>query len=376
MTRSFGLPQFAAFLVLVAIVWAGFGIGDHALRIGVIAPLTGPASIYGISMRNGIRLAADAVNAGGGIAGQRLELVFADDANDKITAAEAARNLIYRDNVKLVIGTVSSDATMNVQRVCEKARIPMLTSVSTNPFITRVGSRYSFRCLTDDTVQASELASFAVRTLQLRRVAILHDSNKYGSMGARVYAARATELGQSIIANVAFDGDTVNFTKHLESIRPLNPDGLLIWGLAQESGLIVRQARELGMGMPVLGGDGMAPAGFLDLAGPAAEGAVVTMPFNPAKGGQAAQAFMERYRGAFGSDPDSFAAHSFDALHLAASALRSSAERGIPLREALAAITAYDGVTGKGGFDASGNETRPVELARVQGGRFVPAVGQ
>ena len=270
----------------------------------------------------------------------------------------------------------SVGSASGVSRKPPPAVRPMLTSVSTNPFITRVGFRYSFRCLTDDTVQASELASFAVRTLQLRRVAILHDSNKYGSMGARVYAARAAELGQSIVANAAFDGGTINFTKQLESIRPLNPDGLLIWGLAQESGLIVRQARELGLRMSVLGGDGMAPAGFLDLAGPAAEGAVVTMPFNPAKGGEAAQQFAARYQGEFGSDPDSFAAHGYDSLQLAASALRSSVERGIPLRDALAAITSYDGVTGKGGFDASGNETRPVELARVQNGRFVPVTGQ
>ncbi len=373
MPRSFGLPQLVALLVFAAIIWAGFGIGDAAIRVGVIAPFTGSNSICGISMRNGIRLATDEVNAGGGIAGRRLELVLADDANDRLTAAEAARNLIYRENVKLVIGSVNSDTAMNVQRVCEKARIPVLTPGSTAPVITRVGFRYTFRCLADDTAQASELAAFAIRTLQLRRVAIFHDSGTDGSTGARAYAGQAARLGQSIVAAIPFDGGTVNFVRHLESIRPLNPDGLLIWGFVQESGLLVRQARELGMHMPVLGGNGMAPAGFPDLAGPAAEGAIVTMPFNPAKLGQTTQAFMERYRGAFGSDPDSFAAHGFDALHLAASALRSSAERGIPVRDALAAFTTYDGVTGKGGFDASGNETRPVELARVLGGRFVPA---
>lgn len=372
MTRSFGLPQLIAFLMFAGLIWAGLGGSGNVVRIGVIAPLSGPASVYGTSMRNGLRVAADAVNTAGGIAGQRIELVFADDGNDKVVAAEAARDLAYRQNVKMIIGTVSSDATMNVQRVCEKARIPMLTPVSTNPFITRVGFRYSFRCLTDDTVQAAELAAVSVRSLNLRRVAILHDSNKYGSMGARIYAAKAVELGQSIIATVDFDSGSSNFAKQLERIRPLNPDGLLVWGLARESALIVRQARELGMLMPVLGGDGMAPAGFLSIAGPAAEGAIVTMPFNPARGGQAVQQFVEQYRLAFESDPDSFAAHGYDALQLAATALRSSVERGIALRDALASISSYEGVTGKGGFDASGNETRPVELALVRNGRFIP----
>lgn len=376
MTRSIGLPQFIAFLVLAALVWAGMGSGGSSLRIGVIAPLSGPASVYGSSMRNGLKIAADVINEAGGIAGQRIELIPANDQNDKLVAAEAARDLVYRQNVKMIIGTVSSDATMNVQRVCEKARIPMLTPVSTNPFITRVGFRYSFRCLTDDTVQAAELAAFSVRSMQLRRVAILHDANKYGSMGARVYAAKAAELGQSITATIAFDGGVTNFAKQLEQLKPLNPDGLLVWGLARESGLIVRQARELGMRMPILGGDGMAPAGFLGIAGPAADGSIVTMPFNPARGGQAVQQFTEQYRREFGSDPDSFAAHGYDALQLAATALRSSAERGVALREALASINTYEGVTGKGGFDASGNETRPVELAQVQSGRFVPLARQ
>jgi len=372
MQRSFGLPQVIALLVLSALIWTGLGTGGNLVKIGVITPLTGSTAVYGLAVRNGLRMAAEGINVAGGISGRRIELLFADEANDKIAAAEAARDLIYRQGVVMIIGTVSSDATMNVQRVCERARVPMLTSVSTNPFITRVGFRYSFRCLTDDTVQAAELAGISVRSMKLRSVAILHDSNKYGSMGARVYAVKAAELGQSIPANVAFENGTSNFAKQLESIKLMNPDGLLVWGLARESALIVRQARELGMRMPVLGGDGMSTTGFLDIAGPAAEGVVVTMPFNPARGGETTKRFMEQYRREFGSEADSFAAHGYDALQLAAMALKAATERGIPLRDALAAINTYEGVTGRGGFDATGNETRPVELALVKAGRFVP----
>ncbi|HNW36013.1 MAG TPA: ABC transporter substrate-binding protein, partial [Candidatus Ozemobacteraceae bacterium] len=300
MQRSFGLPQVIALLVISALIWAGLGTGGNSVKIGVIAPLTGSTAVYGLSMRNGLRMATESINAAGGIGGRRIELLFIDEENDKIAAAVAARDLIYRQGAVMIIGAVSSDATMNVQRICERAQVPMLTSVSTNPFITRVGFRYSFRCLTDDIVQASDLAGNSVRSMKLRRVAILHDSNKYGSMGARVYAAKATELGQSIPASVAFDGGMTNFARQLESLKALNPDGLLIWGLARESALIVRQARELGMQMPILGGDGMSTAGFLDIAGPAAEGAVVTMPFNPTRGGEATKRFTEQYQREFG----------------------------------------------------------------------------
>ncbi|HEY9069284.1 MAG TPA: ABC transporter substrate-binding protein [Candidatus Ozemobacteraceae bacterium] len=372
MKHFFGLPQLIALLVIGALIWTGLGSGGTTLKIGVITPLSGPTAVYGLSMRNGLNLAAAAVNAAGGIGGRRLELVFIDEANDKIVAAEAARELIYRQNAELVIGAVSSDATMNVQRVCERARVPLLTSVSTNPFITRVGFRYTFRCLSDDTVQAEALARMAVNRLKLRRVAILHDSNKYGSMGARIYGEKAAALGQAIPVSVAFDSGMTNFSPLLDSIRQQNPDGLLVWGLARESALIVRQARELGMRMQVLGGDGMATMGFLDLAGPAAEGALVTMPFNPTRGGETTRRFLEEYQQSYGAEADSFAAHGYDALQLAATAFRTALGRGMSLRDALASISSYQGVTGPGGFDASGNETRPVELAIVKAGRFVP----
>ncbi|HOY66305.1 MAG TPA: ABC transporter substrate-binding protein [Candidatus Ozemobacteraceae bacterium] len=372
MKHVFGFPQLVALLVIGSLIWAGLGTGGNTLKIGVIAPLSGSTAVYGLAMRNGLNLAATAINAAGGIGGRTVELVYLDESNDKLVAAEATRELIYRQNVALVIGAVSSDATMNVQRICERARVPLLTSVSTNPFITRVGFRYTFRCLSDDTVQAESLARTAVRRLNLRRVAIIHDSNKYGSMGARVYAEKAAALGQAIPVSVAFDSGMTNFSPLLESIRQQNPDGLLVWGLARESALIVRQARELGMRMPILGGDGMATTGFLDLAGPAAEGALVTMPFNPTRGGEVTRRFLEDYQRAYGTEADSFAAHGYDALQLAATAFRTAGERGIPVREALAGISAYQGVTGPGGLDATGNETRPVELSVVKAGRFVP----
>ena len=361
-----------AILALGAVAWFGLADTGATWNIGIIGPLTGSASPYGLGQKNGAKLAIDQINAAGGINGRRISGIFIDDANEKVKAAEVARELIYRQGVHLILGSISSDNTMNLQRLCERAQVPLLTSVSTNPFITRVNFAYTFRCLSDDDVQARELANYTTGKLNLRRVAIIHDSNKYGSQGARTYAAIARSLGQTITLSESFDGGSTNFRTQLERIKAATPDGLLIWGLVNESALVARQARELGLNMPIFGGDGMAPDAFLYLAGMAAEGTVLTFPFDPLRGGDQARKFNSEYRQAFGQGPDSFAAHAYDGIMLLAQAIRASDGTTAGIRDALARINEYQGVTGKGGFDASGNETRPVQLARIQNGAFIP----
>ncbi|MFZ2958996.1 MAG: ABC transporter substrate-binding protein [Candidatus Ozemobacteraceae bacterium] len=376
MNRSwkFAYPSVAVLLIVIGVLFIVFRERSNRIVIGVIGPLSGNAASYGIAQKNGIRLALDQINAAGGINGRKLEGVFLDDANDKVVAAEAGRDLLYKRNAVAIIGTVSSDNTMNLQRLCERARIPLLTAVSTNPFITRVHFSFSFRCLADDAVQARELARYTSQTLNLRRVAILHDTNKYGSAGARTYRQVATSLGQEIIINEGFDNGAVNFRSQLEKVRASNPDGLLIWGLYRESALALRQAREMGITVPAFGGDGMALPDFLALAGTAAENAVLTFPFNPAQGGDRTKRFLEEYRKAFGLEADSFSAHGYDAMGLLARAISKSDMTGPGIRDALARTGSYEGVVGNGALDETGNETRPVQLARVQAGAFVPMI--
>lgn len=370
-TSRYLYPVLAVVFVF-AILWAGFSRPGNQLKIGVVGPLSGPAAAYGLAQRNGVRLAVDQINAAGGINNRKLEAIFVDDANDKVKAAEAGRDLLYKNGVVALIGAITSDNTMNLQRLAEAARIPLLTCVSTNPFITRVNFAYSFRTLADDMVQARELARHTVQGLSLRRVAILHDNNKYGSEGARTYQREARALGQEIVAYEGYNGGDTNFIAQLERIRSANPDGLLIWGLFQESGLALRQARELGITVPAFGGDGMALPDFLSIAGKAAEGTVLTFPFDPGRGGERARRFLEEYRKAYGTEADSFAAHGYDALGLIARAIATSDSTPQGIRDALLRIGPYEGVVGPGGLDQTGNETRAVQLARVKDGAFVP----
>ncbi|MBF0543984.1 MAG: ABC transporter substrate-binding protein [Candidatus Riflebacteria bacterium] len=369
--NTFFLPVIALLLTILGLFFI-WGNKKPRFIVGVIGPLTGPASPYGKAQKNGVLLAASIINKSNSAAGRTIEVIPIDDKNDKIVAAEAARDLIYKKGAFVIIGAISSDNTMNIQRVCEMAKIPMITAVSTNPFITRVNFSYTFRCLADDNTQAAELAGLTSGKMNLRRMAIIHDDNKYGSEGARTYKKVAEKLGQQIVAMEPYSGGASNFRDQIEKIRKFAPDGLVIWGLFRESALILRHAREANLNVPVFGGDGMALPAFLDLAGPAAENTVLTYPFDPSRGGLEATKFIESYRKAYQEDPDSFAAHGYDAMRLVGMALANSDGTSEKLRDALIRIKSYDGTIGKGGFDETGNETRPVQLARVKNGAFNP----
>ena len=345
---------------------------QRPLRIGVLIPMRGPAQIYGQSKRQGIELARDQINGEGGVSGRPLEILFRDDQNDPVVAADRCRDLIYQDGAVAIIGAVSSGNTMAVQWLCERAGVPLLTACSTNPFITRMHFRYSFRCLPDDTLQAQEIAFHSLRQQQIRHMAILFDADEYGTAGARTYHTAAAALGQKVVLMQAYEPGTANFRTHLQALQAAKPDGVLIWGLARESGLIVRQIRESGWSVPIYGADGMAVRRFLDLAGRTAEGCIMTSPFHPGHRQEKAQRFVQAFQARFHTPPDSFAAFGYDSLFLIAEAIRAEQGTSAGIRRGLAGIQGFTGVTGECRFDASGNLNRPIRLARVENGTFVP----
>ncbi|MBF0409350.1 MAG: ABC transporter substrate-binding protein [Candidatus Riflebacteria bacterium] len=371
MNNRFFIPSLALILAVAGIYFT-WGGKTNRIIIGVIGPLTGPAAAYGKSHESGIQLAVSHINSAGNTAGKVIEVISADDQNDKVIAAEAARDLIYKKGAALIIGAISSDNTMNIQRICEIAKVPVITAVSTNPFITRVNFPYSFRCLSDDNVQANELARYTVEKLGIRRIAIIHDTNKYGSEGARTYRRNAEKLGQKIVAMEEFSAGDINFRTQISRIKKASPEGIVIWGLFKESAMVLKHCREAGINVPAFGGDGMALPAFLTLAGISAENTVLTYPFDPERGGLDAARFIESYQKRYNILPDSFAAHGYDAMKLVGMAIMTSDGTSDSIRDSLSRIRSYSGVAGKGGLDETGNETRRVQLAFVKNGAFVP----
>ncbi len=347
---------------------------DGAL-VAVIGPLTGRASAYGISQREGATLAAEDLAALGGPERLRMRLVFADDEADQTKAGALARDLVARDGVAAFVGAINSDCTHQLEMVAVKLHVPQLTTASTDPTITDTGSPWIFRCLADDVLQAKAIArrifgGGARRTS--RPVALLAQNNRYGRMGIAEVARAAEVAGARVVLHEGFESGTSEFARLADRVAAARPEAIVVWGFYREGAALVRALRAAGVAAEILAGDGLVSPEFPRLAGEAAEGTVVTYPFDPL-GSERARIFARRFEARFGHAPDSFAAHAYDAVAcLAAAAARAGSWDPARVRAQLAATRAHPGVTGDLSFDATGNDVRPVRLARVERGRFVP----
>lgn len=338
-----------------------------------MGPLTGPAKGYGISQRDGVALAAGEINAHSRETGLRVELVVVDDEADMSAAGDRLVDLIYTHEVNAIIGAINSAVTHVVQMVAAKTHVPMITTTSTDPSITRAGSYYTFRCLPDDLLQGRALADRLFRIDGRRHVALLRQDNRYGKMGGSEIARIAKAKGRPLMSDAFFDGKAERFDREVDALRRAGPDALVIWGLYKPAGLLVKALRDAGLSFPVYGADGMAHPGFLEHAKDAADGVVMTFPFDPCRDDPVTRAFLERFRERFGYEADSFAAHSYDAMMIIWSAIRQGrcTDRDC-IKDLMLKTRNHHGVTGVITLDKDGNDTREVELAVVRNGRFVP----
>ena len=341
------------------------------IKVGVMGPLTGPAAAYGLSQRRGVELAAADVNASGELGRARVELVVADDQAKMSLAGNIIVRMIHTDGIAALIGAINSSCTHVAQMVTVKNLVPMITTTSTDPSITRAGSPWTFRCLSDDILQASELGRYIFSRRSLERVALLMQNNRYGKMGGRVLARMAKKEKRPLVLERLFEGKATDFSGDVDALIKARAAAVVIWGLYRPSALLVRKIRAAGWTGLILGADGLVSPAFLEIAGRAAEGVIVTFPFNPTSSDPVRQGFIRRYQRRYGHSPDSFAAHSYDALGLIVAAIKRKGASRHNIKDGLALTRDYHGVTGHITLDKEGNDTRRVQLARVARGRFV-----
>lgn len=342
------------------------------MPIAVVGPLSGRAAAYGLSQKEGATLAAEEANARGPVAGATIRLVFGDDGADQARAGALARDFATVGEVAAFVGAINSDCTHQIEMVSVKLHVPQITTASTDPTITDTGSPWIFRCLADDVLQAKAIADRLFAPGGARSVALLSQDNRYGRMGIEEVAKAAAARGAKVVLREEFPSGTTDFSAFATRTGLAAPDAIVVWSLYREGAGLVRALRDAGVGAPVWAGDGLVAPEFLRLAGEAAEGATVTYPFDP-DASEASRDFVRRFTARFGHVPDSFAAHGYDAvLCLVAAAKRAGSWDRRALREEIAATKDLVGATGLLAFDATGNDTRPVRLARVAGGAFVP----
>ncbi len=343
------------------------------IRIGVISMLSGEgARPNGRDLGRAARLAADEANAGGGLrvgaARRKVVILEEDDRSSPDAALEAARRLINSERVVALVGPQFSTNAIPAARLAEQQRIPMICPLSTHPDTT-ADKRYVFRIPYVDTFQGAVLARFASDALGASRAAVLFDvSSVYNKTLAEVFQRTFTAMGGTIVAWEPYTTDNnTDFVPQLRRIAQAAPDLLFLPNYADDVLLQARQAGALGLDATLLGGDGWDGPAFA--SEPAFEGSYYTTPWYADEGTAKSQAFGAAFRRVYGEAPTEVGATAYDAVTLIFAAIEN-ARRADPqaIRDALAAMVAFPGVTGTISYRSGGDPRKSATVVRIQGG--------
>lgn len=352
---------------------AGDRGGDpNEILIGEYGSLTGTTATFGISTRDGIDLAIDEVNATGGVLGRQVRVIVEDDQGRPEEAQTVVTKLITSDNVVALLGEVASSRTLAAAPVAQQYGIPMVTPSSTEPRITEIGD-FIFRVCFITPVQAAVMARFATNTLQARRIAILRDIRNDYSVGlADDFIDDLTAMGGTIVADQSYSEGDTDFSAQLTSIAATNPDAIFIPGYYTEVGLIARQARQLGLGVPLLGGDGWDSPRLTEIGGAALNDGYFVTHYSADNPDPTIQKFVTDYSERFGEAPDAMAALGYDAAKILMDAIeRAGSTEPTAIRDALAQTSDFPGVTGNITIDQDRNAVKPAVILRVVDGELV-----
>lgn len=342
------------------------------IKIGEFGSLSGREAHFGQATHKGITLAVEELNAAGGVLSRPLVLVTEDNRTVPGESATIARRLVAREKVVALLGEVSSSRSLEAAPIAQAARVPMIASVATNPKVTEVGD-YIFRVCFIDPFQGRVVAKFARDTIQLHRVAILSSNASAYSMGlAKFFRDDFAAHGGTIAVEQKYTEGDKDFRAPLTAIKAADAEAIFMPGYYTEVALAARQARDLGITVPFLGGDGWPAPQLLEIAGSALDGSFYSAHFSPDDQAPRVRTFIAAYQKRWnGETPDAWSALAYDSVYVLADALRRAGSTdNAKLRDALAATRDFDGVTGRTSFDKHRNPSKPAAIIAIRNGRF------
>jgi branched-chain amino acid transport system substrate-binding protein len=379
--RPFLLRPLAAVALLAA---AGLA---HAadIKIGVAEALTGGAAQYGQSIRNGFQLAADQINAAGGVNGNKLVLVVEDEQGKKEEAINAFKKLIFQDKVLMLFGPTLSNSAQAADPIAQGAKTVVFGTSNTADGITSIGN-YVFRnSVTEADVLPVTIAA-AVKKAGIKKVAVLYGNDDVFTKSGYDNFKKALEAQKiAVTTTETFAKGDVDFKAQLTKIKATNPDAIVLSALLAEGAPIMVQARQLGLNVPVIGGNGMNSVKVFDLAKGASDDLWIGSPWSIEYASKENTAFIAAYKQKFNNPPDQFAAQSYDAMNIAVQALKKIALSGDlakdrdALRNALPDIKwtgatgafAFRRATDKSGQPAGYDADQEAIVSVTRGGKYV-----
>ena len=358
---------------------AGCGGGEKkadTIKVGANLEMTGGSASYGISSKNAIELAFKEINEKGGINGKQLELVVADNKSEAAEATNAMQKLVSQDNVVAVIGPNLSSSVIAASAINNSAKVLDIAPMATNPYVTvdQASGKtkdFNYRTCFIDPFQGTVMAKFATAELGVGNAAILIDnSSDYAKGLAQFFKENFVKEGGAVTAEESYLQKDTDFKATLTKIKATNPDFLYVPGYYQEVGLIVKQAREFGMNMPIAGGDGWDSAKMPEIAGAAAlNNTYFSSLYSLEDSSDINKNFVAAYEKAYGQKPDVFAALSYDSALLVAEAIKNAGStEPAKISEAMAKINGFSGVSGSVTFDDKHNPVKSAVILEYKDG--------
>jgi branched-chain amino acid transport system substrate-binding protein len=364
-----------AMLATTLVVVAGCKKQQEAntILIGHVASMTGDTATFGLSADKGIRLALEEINKEGPVLGKPVEVLTEDDRSDSAEARTATEKLISRDHVCAILGEIASSRSIAMAPACQDAHVPMLSPGSTNPKVTQMGD-YIFRACFIDKYQGAAMADFAVNTLKVKKYATLYAANSDYSVGLRdFFNEEAKKLGaEEVIKSSYSEKSDVDFNAQLTKIRDAKPDAIIVTGYYNEAGKIARQARDLGIKVPLIGGDGWDSDQLLKIGGDALNGCYFANHYAPDQDRPAVKAFVEAFKAKYnGEVPDAMAILGYDAMKLMVDAIkRAGSTDGSKIRDSLAATKDFNAAAGNITIDSDRNAKKPIVIVGIKDGKL------
>jgi branched-chain amino acid transport system substrate-binding protein len=370
MKNAMGLTT--ALLLLTAPAFAG------EIKIGIAEALTGPIAKYGVPIRNGFALAAEEINASGGINGNSINLVIEDEQGKKEEAINVFKKFIFKDKVLAIFGPTLSNSAFAADPVANSAKTVVFGTSNTAEGITAIGP-YVFRNSVAEADILPKVVKAVKKKLGLRNVAILYgNDDAFTKSGYDAFKKAVDTEKLEIVTTETFAKGDIDFSAQLTKIKSLNPDAIVCSALVEEAANIILQARKLGIrdSIHFIGGNGFNSQKLAEIAGKAADGAISGSPWFLDDPNPKNRKFVTAFKKKYGADPDQFAAQAYDALYIMASAIKkiklnNDIEKDrTALRDELAKVKNFSGVGGKFSFDENRDAAQKGRVLIVKDKRF------
>lgn len=339
------------------------------IYIGVAGPISGSQAVFGEDMVRSARLAVAQINTQGGVLGKTVEIIEGDDQGDARQASLVAQKMISTEGLVGVVGHFNSGCSIPASQVYNRANLVMLSPGSTNPTLTEQGFKNVFRLVGRDDQQGPLSANFALNELKAKNIAIINDKTAYGQGLAEAFRKSVEAGGAKVLIFEGVNQGERDFRAVLTKIKGLKPDALFFGGVFTEAGLVITQARELGLTASFLSGDGTQVQSFIDTVGSKSDKIFVTgvRTINSAD-------FLAEYKATYKESPTAFGTYTYDATKILLAAISAAgvADRE-KVTEAVRATKDFKGLGGTINFDAKGDPTQaPFDIFIIEDKKFVP----